>query len=40
MLDLWEIFSAPDEYIPGTFDEEIAKYFEEKSERLSAQCFA
>ena len=28
MLDMWELH-APDEYVPGTFDEEIVKYFEE-----------
>lgn len=28
MLDLWEIYVAPDKYIPGTFAEEYAKYLE------------
>lgn len=30
MLDPWEIVTAPDEYIPGTFEYEMRKYLEEK----------
>jgi hypothetical protein len=29
MLDPWEIVTAPDEYTPGTFKEEMQKYLSE-----------
>jgi len=31
MLETWEVVSAPDEYIPGTFEEEMKKYLEERN---------
>lgn len=29
MLDLWELNTAPDQYIPGTFEEEMRKFLAE-----------
>jgi hypothetical protein len=35
MLDMWEVISAPDQYKPGTFEQEMRKYLAERIPRGS-----